>query len=201
MRNLYRFYALLPVLLACSTPLKAATDALPLTKTDEKAFAWCLSHFPFGSENPWADEDADRPVKQFPPFDMKDMLGPPNLVKETEIAGKLSATIAKYQGLWIWPTVSVPSPIAIFVERLTPTEMTIAMVKRELNSEHGAPSNPDPLRYELKWNGEAFIGEPGDPDEVGYHISISQDGQAMLVVFVTRTEAMPGFCLISSKHY
>lgn len=85
--------------------------------------------------------------------------------------------------------------MGIFVERLTPTEMSIAMVRKK------SPTNSDPLRYTLKWDGEAFIDEPKAPGEVGYHIRISPDGQAMFVVFVTKAEAMPGLCLISSKHY
>jgi hypothetical protein len=200
MRNLGCVSVLLPFLLAftLASPLRAETGALRLTKTDEKAFAWCLSHFPFGLENPWAEEDAvlpARPVERLSPLDTKVMLIPPGLVTDTEAVGKLPSAVARYKGLWIWPTVSVPSPMAIFVEQLTTTEMTIAMIRKKL------PSNSDPLRYKLKWNGEAFIEEPGNPQDVGFHISISRDGQAMLVVFVTRVEAMPGFCLISSKHY
>jgi hypothetical protein len=178
--------------------LRAEIVTLTLTKTDEKALAWCLSHFPFGLENPWAEEDAvlpARPVERFSPFDMKDMLVPPGLATETETVGKLPSAVALYKGLWIWPTVSVPSPMAIFVEQLTPTEMTIAMIRKEL------PSNSDPLRYKLKWSGEAFIEKPGNPEDVGFRISLSRDGQAMFVVFLTQAEAVPGFCLISAKHY
>lgn len=186
------------------TLAEAEAETSPFTKADEKAFEWCLSHFPFGIENPWADENAaplQRPVKSFPPFDIEDMLGPPELIKETEIAGELVPEIAKYQGHWIWPAVSMPSPMAIFVERLTPTEMTVAMVKKKLNTEPEPHAQSSSLRHKLKWNGDAFIEEPQGPDGVGYLIRISQDGRAMFVVFVTRIEAMPGMCLLSSKHY
>lgn len=143
MRNSSCVSVLLPFLLAfaSASPLRAEIVTLTLTKTDEKALAWCLSHFPFGLENPWAEEDAvlpARPVERFSPFDMKDMLVPPGLATETETVGKLPSAVVRYKGLWIWPTVSVPSPMAIFVEQLTPTEMTIAMIRKEL------PSNSDP---------------------------------------------------------
>lgn len=181
----------------------ASTEAKPLhfTKADERALEWCLGHFPFGPENPWASEEtvvSQRPPERFVPFSIKD---PSDVIEDTVIVGKPPLEIARYRGHWIMPTVSMAPPIAIFVERLTPAEMTIAIVRALPYQGSGTLTEPGSSRHILKWNGKAFAEEPAEPDGVGHLIRISQDGRAMFVVFVTRIEAMPGMCLISSKHY
>lgn len=99
------------------------------------------------------------------------------------------------------PTVSMRPPMAIFVERLTPAEMTMAIVRTLPDCRTKTFTEASSSRHTLKWNGEAFAEKVAEPDGVGHLIRISQDGRAMFVVFVTRIEAMPGMCLISSKHY
>lgn len=203
MRDLRRLSALVSFLLIIgdTTPAKAETEPWSMTKADEKAFGWCISHFlSLDDESPETDKDIRpiaRPVEKFRPFDIKEMLTPPGLITETEIVGRLPPEIEKYRGLWIEPTIDTPSLRAIFVERLTPTEMTIAEARRKPDPQHSVPPNPDNPRRKLKWNGKAFRDVRG----VGYYISISPDGEAMFLVLETEWEAMPVGCLISSRHY
>jgi hypothetical protein len=200
MRDFARVLILLLVLhFASATRARAYTS--PFTKADENAYAWCISHFlSLDDEDPQPDKEIlpiARPAAKLRPFDIKEMLVPPGLITETEIVGRLPPEIEKYRGLWITPTIDAPSLTAIFVERLTPTEMIIALARRKPDPKASLPPNPDDPRSKLKWNGNVF----NDVRGVGYIISISPDGEAMFLIAENEREAMPVGCLISSKHY
>jgi len=187
---------LLLVLLHLGASTLARADRHSLTKADGKAYGWCISHFlSLDEEDPQSEQEIRpiaRPPEKFRPLDTENMLIPPDLIRETEIVGNLPPKIERHQGVWILPAIDTPSPSVIFVERLTPTEMTIVVVRKSY------PTNTDNPRSTLKWDGQVFRGVRG---EFGHDVVISADGEAMLLIAVSPWEAMPVGCFISSKHY
>lgn len=147
--------------------------------TDDKLFEWCMSLFP-----PEEDESAKplhRPAEKQRPFELTGALTPPHLVTRTEIVGMLPPEIEKYKGQWIWPAHDQAPFAAVFVERLTPTEMTIAWAfKREKEQDE---VDKRYSRTVLKWTGKSFgysNSIPGGSE--GLETVISADGGAMLIM-------------------
>lgn len=168
--------------------------------SDNGALQWCFSRFPSGSEVIGA---SSRPIKdlELVPLKLDEMIAPADLITKTEIVGRLLGYIRKYRGVWIWPTIGEPSDFAIFVERLTEREMTIAFLVRatERNRDHrdGLRKN---ARQKLTWNGTAFSSGPTGELESTTSIYISAFSDALLLVGANKREAWP-MCFISSKHY
>lgn len=129
------------------------------------------------------------------------MIAPADLVTKTEIVGRLPGYIRKYRGVWIWPAIDGPPDFALFVERLTEREMTIAFVFRatEKNKDHRDRLRQN-AREKLTWNGTAFSSGPEGELESTTSIYISAFSDALLLVRANNREAWPG-CFISSKHY
>jgi hypothetical protein len=214
MQDLVRASILL-LALGGTIPALAVT---PATKVDDKALEWCLSHFPVEESLSPADDikPLPRPAGKFHTFDLAGARTPPGLVRHTEIIGPLPPEIEKYEGQWIWPTHEDSPRFAIFVERLTATEMTIGWaIKPENDRDEGGYRK---LRNLLRWTGKSFSHSESSADgSETLDIVISADGEAMLIVSgysrlvtiedgtgkqSTHTfgEAWP-LCFISSKHY
>lgn len=180
MRNLVRVSVLLTTLMVGGS--SARVEAAPSTKADEMAFEWCLSQFP-EEDNLWSGEDTKplpRPAEEFGPFDLADARIPPGLITRTEVVGSLPPEIKKYKGQWIWPTHEDAPRFAIFVERLTATEMTIGWaIKPEKDKDEGAYRD---LRTSLKWTGKWFSHfKSSAKGSETLDILISANGEAMLV--------------------
>ena len=175
-------------------------------EVDGKLFEWCLSYFPEGDELPESDEAAkprERPVEKLPPFDLEGVTAPPDLIKETVIVGNVPDAIKAYQGLWITPMAGKSwLPYAAYVERLTPMEMTIALLHRppegqQLDSTKG-------LRQTLAWDGTGFESKTANllgMKDVTFRVQISRFGDALGLGWAGDREGYLLGCLISSKHY
>ncbi len=167
-------------------------------EADDKLPEWCRSHFPGVDQEAWA---ISRPMGEFALFRLADMIAPADLITKTEIVGKLPGYIRKYRGTWIWPRISQPPDFAIFVERLSPKEMTIAFLSRATaENESYREKLRGNSRQMLTWNGTAFSSAPQGKLQSKTTIYISAFGHAMLVIYSNRIEAWP-LCFISSKHY
>jgi hypothetical protein len=191
--------ALLLILMAGSAPARAEDNSESQShQTDDGIFEWCMSYFPRVDEE---NGTTTRPAGNLAPFKLEEMIAPADLITKTEIAGKLPGYIRKYRGVWIWPMITEPPLFALFVERLSPREMTIALLSRAT-----ADNRPhrkrllENSREKLTWNGTAFSSEPEGELQSKTTIYISAFGHAMLVVYENNREAWP-MCLISSKHY
>src|SRR4051794_37091698 len=89
-------------------------------ETDSALQEWCQKLF----EN--SARYSDRPIGKLGQIDIRKLAAPPNLIQNTEIIGSLPPAISRYAGHWIYPALGSPD-FAIFVERLSPTDMTIAI--------------------------------------------------------------------------
>lgn len=132
---------------------------------------------------------------------------------KTQIVGKLSPSLEKYKGIWTWPSLDVPSSSVVFVERLTPTEMTIVLARERDKNE-----DLEPERLTLSWTGTHFFhskGTPKDSREIALHVSESGEAMAGMlgatrtVTLIdkdgkessdTRGEGWP-LCFLSEKYY
>lgn len=207
MRNLVRVSVLrdfIPVTIAsffllaighASTRAEDHSTETPSPAGDE-LLQWCLSRFPGMSEEAGT---ISRPRGKVAPLKVEEMIVPADLVTKTETTGRLPGYIRKYRGVWIWP--SVPPDFAIFVERLGPTEMSIAFLSRATaRNESYRERLRENSRKKLTWNGTALSSAPEGNLQSKITIYISAFGQAMLVIHENRIEAWP-MCFISSKHY
>ncbi|MBK1867347.1 hypothetical protein [Taklimakanibacter albus] len=165
---------------------------------EDEALKWCFSRFP--SAEP--AEVSSRSISELAPFKLEDTIAPPGLITKTETVGRLPGYIRKYKGVWIWPAITEPPAFAIFVERLTAEEMTIAFVSRatEENKDYrdGLRKNS---RQKLTWNGTAFSAGPDGELESTTTIYISAFSDALLLIRANKREGGPPMCFISSKHY
>lgn len=168
--------------------------------SDDDALQWCFSRFPSGSE---AIGASSRPIAELElaPLKPEEMIAPADLITKTEIVGRLPGYIRKYRGVWIWPAISEPPDFAVFVERLTEKEMTIAFVFRakEENKDYRDRLRNN-SREKLTWNGTAFSAGPEGELESTTNIYISAFSDALLLIRSNKREAWP-MCFISSKHY
>jgi hypothetical protein len=179
--------------------------------TDFKVFEWCLSHFP--REEGGSVQLLPRPPGKLRSFDLSNSTAPIDLVTKTRIVGKPPPSIEKYQGYWTWPSIDKLSPGAILVERLTPTEMTISLIRERDRSDGDKPE-----RMFLSWTGTHFAYSIGTPKEFReMEIRVSQSGDVMAAMSgYTHTETLIDkdgkesshrfseawpYCFISSKHY
>lgn len=198
MRNfLFVTCLLLVVVGASSLGTAEDTDGERIPAIDDRLLEWCLSYFPEPDETA---APIERP-KTLPPFSMEGVRAPPDLVKETVIVGDIPEAVKAYGGSWLLPwTGKSPFPYAAYVERLTPTEMTIAfLVKPSIDK-------PDRgVRYTLTWSGQDFAGKTdnllGIEGGVTFGVVVSPSGEAMALGFADDREAHFLGCLISSRHY
>ena len=138
---------------------------------DQKLLEWCLSYF---SRQDGKAAALPQPAKALAPLKLEEMIAPPDLVTQTQIAGKLPANIEKYQGTWIWPSASQSPFFAIFVECLTSQEMTIAFVPRRPQNEEVSARF---MRMTLFWTGTEF--SDSKPEGLpNYRIKASRFGDA-----------------------
>lgn len=167
-------------------------------KTDDEAFYWCNGYF-FDEDG--SGSTAERPTQKLTPFVLEDMMKPVDLVTETEVVGKLPPEVDRYRGYWILPSIGEPVGGALFVERLTPIEITLVLTARRDVLEREIP------RLNLKWTGKEFADRLDD--KPGIILRVSPGGHAMNLAFIGHnktsdgrswSEAIP-MCLISSKHY
>lgn len=198
MRN-FLFLSCLPLVVVGASSLSIAeeTGGERITPIDHQLLEWCLSYFPEPDET---IVPIERP-KTLPPFSMEGVRAPPDLVKETVIVGDIPEAIKAYSGSWLLPWAGKsPFPYAAYVERLTPTEMTIAFLVKPLSdkSETG-------LRHILAWNGMGFSGKTDNLLGIGggvtVGVAVSSSGEAMGLSFANDREAHILGCLISSRHY
>lgn len=153
--------------------------------TDFKVFEWCLSHFP--REESGVVELLPRPPGKLRSFDLSSSTAPAGLVGKTRTVGKLPPSIESYQGYWTWPSIDKPAPGAVFIERLTPTEMTISMIRaRDISGDD------KPERMFLSWTGTHFAYSGGTPNEFReMEIRVSQSGDFMAgLAGYTRTQTL-----------
>lgn len=164
---------------------------------EDEALKWCFSRFP--STEP--SEVSSRSLRELAPFKLEDMVAPPDLITKTETVGRPPGYIRKYKGVWIWPAITEPPDFAIFVERLTAEEMTIAFVSRatEENKDYRDKLRKN-SREKLTWNGTAFSRGPEGELESTTSIYVSAFSDALLIVRANKREGWP-MCFISSKHY
>jgi hypothetical protein len=168
---------------------------------------WCASYFPTIRSAPlW------RPVKKLAPLNLNEMSAPSDLIATTQTAGKLPWYVERYRGTWIAPTVEPQIPGAIFVERLTPTEMTIALVLPKQATDKKA--SQEGLRLNLIWTGKEFADAlPWPKGSRGFVVQVSPFGDAMYFMVIGHPPNVPkngdgspaeevhGMCFISSKHH
>lgn len=210
MLDIVRVSVLLPILFGYWAAASHQSYARDLS-TDWRVIEWCFSHFP--REESGSVQLLPRPPGKLRLFDLSNSTAPIDLVTKTQIVGKLPPSVEKYQGYWIWPSIDEPSPRAILVERLTPTEMTISLIRER---ERDDDDKPD--RMFLSWTGTHFASSIGTPKEFReMEIRVSQSGDVMAAMSgYTRTmtliekdgkesshtfsEGWP-LCFISSKHY
>jgi hypothetical protein len=201
MRNPSCFSFTLCVLLTVGSVPSWATNDGPEThpnEINERLLNWCLSYFPV--EDP-SKGPLSRPAKELAPMKLDQMVFPPDLVTKTQTVGKLPWYVEKYRDTWIWPSVGEHPPFAVFVEGLTPTEITVALTIRRKEGEKANPYKH--LREKLKWTGREFARtDSADQNEKPTRLSlhVSQFRHAMLWLTEVRNEAWP-MCFISSKHY
>jgi hypothetical protein len=208
MRNVVLF--LLTSLFICSGAIPHHAQGRESSKSF-KAFEWCLSHFP--KREGESVRLLPRPAGELRPFDPSNAMLPADLVTKTQINGKLSPSLEKYKGIWTWPSLDVPASGVIFVERLTPTEMTIVLARQRDKSE-----DLEPERLTLGWTGTHFYhskGTPNDSQEIALYVSESGEAMAGMlgatrtVTLIdkdgkessdTRGEGWP-LCFLSEKYY
>lgn len=171
-----------------------------INKIDERLFEWCLSYFPEPDEETTPIEQP----KTLPPFSMEGVRAPPDLIKETIIIGKIPKAMRAYGGSWLLPwTGKSPFPYAAYVERLTPTEMTIAFLVKPLDGLKAYSANS--LRHTLTWSGSDFSGKTENLFGLGggltFGVRISPSGDALALSFTDDREGHFLGCLVSSKHY
>lgn len=172
MRTVARVSLLLTILFGHCAAVSHQAYARELS-TDWKVFEWCLSHFP--REESGNVQLLPRPPGKLRSFDLSNSTAPSDLVTKTQIVGKLPPSIEKYQGYWTWPSIDEPSPGAILVERLTPTEMSISLIRERSKSEGNKPE-----RMFLSWTGTQFASSIGTPKEFReLEIRVSQSGDVM----------------------
>lgn len=205
MQNLVRVSVLLPLLLI-GCPSRGHTDDFSLRKkdlspsevSDGNLLNSCLSYIL--DEQP--EPATRRPRKETEPLDLTDAVFPPNLVTKTEFVGDVPPEIRKFQGRWALRVINKSYlPYAAFVERLTPTEMTIALV---LRPEPGHKLNPAlGFRHKLKWTGTAFGDEHatlfGNWGVTSLGAGVSQFGDVMLLSTSNQIEGHFLGCLFSEQ--
>lgn len=196
MRNVVLF--LLTILVTNGiSPSRGSADDKTINETDARLLEWCLSYFPEPDETA---APIERP-KTLSPFSMEGVRAPPDLVKETVIVGDIPEAMKAYGGFWLLPwTGKSPFPYAAYVERLTPTEMTIALLVKPLSEKSDMG-----LRHTLTWNGTAFAGKSDNLLGIGggltLGVAVSPSGEAMGLGFSNDREAHILGCLISTRHY
>jgi hypothetical protein len=201
---------LLPILFICGGTASHLAYAKELS-TDWRVFEWCLSHSP--RKDGETIQLLPRPPGELRPFDLSNAVAPSDLVTKTQIVDSLPPSIEKYQGIWTWPSIDAPSSGAIFVERLTPTEMTIVLAR-----ERDKHQDLQPERLTLSWTGTYFSyskGTPEDSQEIALYVSESGEAMAGMlgatrtVTLIdkdgkessdTRGEGWP-LCFLSEKYY
>lgn len=167
------------VLLASADLSAQEEDDTADLRTDDKLYEWCMSSFPL--EEGVSAKPLPRPAEKRRPFELADALTPPNLITRTEIVGTLPPEIEKYKGQWIWPAHDEAPVAAIFVERLTPSEMTIAWAFKREKDRDGTDSRYS--RTVLKWTGKSFhYSAPIPRGFEELEAVISADGEAMLIM-------------------
>ncbi|TMJ38812.1 MAG: hypothetical protein E6G87_05620 [Alphaproteobacteria bacterium] len=134
-------------------------------------------------------------------MDLKGAVLPPNLITKTEIVGDVPSPIRMYQGRWaLRLTNKSYIPYAAFVERLTPTEMTIALVMRPEEGHKLDPTNG--FRHKLEWTGNAFVGRDVNlwgGKATTLMIGISQFGDVMILATKNSIDAQLLGCLFSEQ--
>lgn len=198
--SLFLFCSLLAL---AGVPSSGAADNMggeKINPIDARLFEWCLSFFPEPDE---AAPLVERP-KTLSPFSMEGVRAPPDLVKETVIVGDIPGAMKPYSGFWLLPwTDKSPFPYAAYVERLTPTEMTIAFLIKPLHKSKAYSAKG--LRHTLTWSGEDFSGKVenllGLEGGFTFGVRISPSGEALALGFTDDREAHFLGCLVSSRHY
>jgi hypothetical protein len=148
------------------------------SEMDTKLQEWCMGYFREGDRT---EHFRSRPAQDLAELEMKEMTIPPDLVTMTEIEGNPPTEIRNYGDIWVWPSTNEASPYAVFVERLTPTEMTIAIVKTR--EAHPLRLDARDVRRHFKWTGTHFLEETpnptGSPELVAY---VSPFGDALILI-------------------
>jgi len=180
------------------TPPVPRTEPTPSEISDNKLLESCLSYAL--DQNP--KSASGRHPKETAPLDLKDAVVPPALITETEIVGDVPPQIRMYQGRWaLRLTNKTYMPYAAFVERLTATEMTIALVMRPEAGHKLDPSKG--FRHKLEWTGDAFVGRNidlwGGTGTTTLLIGVSQFGDAMVLAVENNKEANLLGCLFSEQ--
>jgi hypothetical protein len=203
MQKLPRLLVLFPALfLGSLSPLgQTVSNQTNVQEVDNKLFEWCLSYFPDVVLNDGGP--LERPVEKLAAIDMTGVVAPPGLITETEIVGDLPPSIKSYKGRWASPFETNPIlPYAVFVERLSPTEMTIALLIKSSGGQQRHP--PNDLRHRLKWDGQAFIAERSNLlgiEGVTFGVQVSPFGDAMVLSWSDDREAHLLTCLMALKHF
>ena len=206
MRTLARVSIFLSVLLVLGdVPSWGDSENFPLPKTepapsqenDNKLLQSCLSYALDQHPVP----TSGRHSRETTPLDLKGAVLPPNLITKTEIVGDVPFPIRMYQGRWaLRLTNKSYIPYAAFVERLTPTEMTIALVMRPEEGHKLDPTNG--FRHKLEWTGNAFVGRDVNlwgGKATTLMIGISQFGDVMILATKNSIDAQLLGCLFSEQ--
>jgi hypothetical protein len=206
MRTLTRVSIFLSVLLVLGdAPSWGDSENIPLPKTepapsqenDNKLLQSCLSYALDQHPGP----TSGRHPRETTPLDLKGAVLPPNLITETEVVGDVPSPIRMYRGRWALRLTNTSYiPYAAFVERLTPTEMTIALVMRPEEGHKLDPTNG--FRHKLEWTGNAFVGRDvnlwgGKATTV--MIGISQFADVMILATKNSTGTQLLGCLFSEQ--
>ncbi len=173
------------------------TEPAPSQENDNKLLQSCLGYA--FDEYP---QPTSRPhPKETDPLDLKGAVLPPNLITETEIVGDVPSPIRMYRGRWaLRLTNKSYIPYAAFVERLTPTEMTIALVMRPEEGHKLDPTNG--FRHKLEWTGNAFVGRDVNlwgSKATTLMIGISQFADVMILATKNSTGTQLLGCLFSEQ--
>src|SRR5437762_5750571 len=173
------------------------TEPAPSQENDNKLLQSCLSYALDQRPVPTSGQHS----RETTPLDLKGAVLPPNLITKTEIVGDVPSPIRMYQGRWaLRLTNKSYIPYAAFVERLTPTEMTIALVMRPEEGHKLDPTNG--FRHKLKWTGNAFVGRDVNlwgGKATTLMIGISQFGDVMILATKNSIDAQLLGCLFSEQ--
>ncbi|MGE0146769.1 MAG: hypothetical protein AB7R87_05235 [Parvibaculaceae bacterium] len=163
---------------------------------DAKLFDRCLN---FALDDHVGAVPRRLPFERHQALDLAGTIAPPDLVKETLIVGNVPWQIKKFQGQWALRLTDKSFLYAAFVERLTPTEMTIALV---LKPKEELEFDPARLRQKLAWEGTAFVGRHSDlfaPGEITFIVGTTRFGDVMTLAVEDGREAHLLGCLFSER--